>query len=257
MVENPFSVSPSPRFFFLSNHHMGILAKIYYVVNHRQGLAVIYGDPGVGKTTVSRVILDNLAEKNHCIYITNPFWTSEMHMVKSICSEFGIAPRISLFAQMAELQACLIKMYQEGKSPVLLIDEAQFMRGRQFEVLRHFSNFETDDVKLLQIILCGQLELRNKLRMKKALMSRIIVTATLEALPLDETIEMILFRLQVARGNGDIFTVEALERVYELSMGIPRDAIKLCGLALELAHLNRQKQITADLIALTKQEAAA
>lgn len=254
LAENPFSVSPNPRYFYLSNLHRGILAKTDYVVEHRQGLTVIYGDIGTGKTSLARVLVDRLSDKNHVVFITNPNFKSEMHMVKAICSEFGLGPKRSLFAQMEALQAHLIEMYSEGKSPVVIIDEAQLMKGKQFEIIRQFSNFETDDTKLLQIILTGQLELRNKLRMKKALVSRIVIASTLQSLSPDELADMILFRLTVAGGNGDLFRSEALERVYELSRGIPREAIKLCGLALKLAHLNTQKQITPEIIDLTERE---
>ena len=128
------------------------------------------------------------------------------------------------------------------------------MRGKQFEIIRQLNNFETNDTKLLQIILVGQLELRNKLRMKKALLSRIVIASTLQALSQAEMAEMILFRLRVAGGNGDIFISDSLERIYELSKGIPREAIKLCGLALKQAHLHGRKQITGEFIDITQQE---
>ncbi len=254
LAENPFSVSPNPSYFYLSNFHRGIVAKVDYVVDHRQALTVIYGDIGTGKTSLTRLLVDRLSEKNHVVFITNPNFKSEMHMVKAICSEFGLGPKRSLFAQMEALQGHLIEMYAEGKSPVVVIDEAQLMRGKQFEIIRQLNNFETNDTKLLQIILVGQLELRNKLRMKKALLSRIVIASTLQALSQDEMAEMILFRLRMAGGNGDIFLSDSLERIYEHSKGIPRDAIKLCGLALKRAHVHGKKQITAELIDLTQKE---
>ncbi|MGB6067416.1 MAG: AAA family ATPase [Desulfomonilaceae bacterium] len=257
LAENPFSVSPNPRYCYLSNLHRGILAKVDYVVEHRQGLTVIYGDVGTGKTSLARLLMDRLAERNYVVFITNPNFKSEMHMVKAISSEFGLAPKRSLFAQMEALQANLIEMYAEGKNPVVIIDEAQLMRGKQFEIVRQLSNFETNDTKLLQIILTGQMELRNKLRMKKALMSRIVIASTLQAFSLDEMADMILFRLKVAGGNGNIFISDCLDRVYEHSKGIPREAIKLCGLALKRAHLQEEKQITAEMIDLTHKEVAA
>jgi general secretion pathway protein A len=257
LTENPFSVSPNPRYYFLSNLHRRIISKVDYVVENRQGLTVIYGDVGTGKTSLARLLLDRLAEKNDVVFITNPDFRSEMHMVKAISSEFGIAPKRSLFAQMEALQAYLIEMYADGKNPVVIIDEAQLMRGKQFEIVRQLSNFETNDTKLLQIILAGQLELRNKLKMKKALMSRIVITSTLQAFSRDEMADMILFRLKVAGGNGNIFISDSLDRVYEHSNGIPREAIKLCGFAMQRAHLNGEKQISAQAIDVTRQEVVA
>lgn len=257
MAENPFSVSPNPRYYYLSKLAKGILANVDYVVEQRQGLTVIYGDVGTGKTSLARLLMDRLSEKNHVVFITNPNFKSEMHMVKTICSEFGLAPERSLFAQMESLQAYLIEMYAEGKNPVVIIDEAQLMRGRQFEIIRQLSNFETNDTKLLQIILTGQLELRKKLRMKRALLSRIVVTSTLQTFAPEEMADMILFRLETAGGNGNLFPLDSLNRVYEHSKGIPREAIKLCGLAMKRAHLNGEMAITADLIDDTRQEGAA
>lgn len=254
LAENPFSVSPNPNYFYFSTFHRDIVAKVDYVVEHRQALTVIYGDIGTGKTSLARLIVDRLAEKNHVVFVTNPNFKSEMHMVKAICSEFGLGPERSLFAQMEALQGHLIEMYAGGKSPVVVIDEAQLMRGKQFEIIRQLNNFETNDTKLLQIILVGQLELRNKLRMKKALLSRIVIASTLQALSQVEMAEMILFRLRVAGGNGNIFVSDSFERIYELSKGIPRDAIKLCGLALKQAHLHGRKQITAEFVDITQQE---
>jgi general secretion pathway protein A len=257
LAEHPFSVSSNPRYYYLSNFHRGILAKVDYVVEHRQGLTVIYGDVGTGKTSLARLLMDRLAEKNHVVFITNPNFKSEMHMVKAISSEFGLAPKRSLFAQMEALQGMLIEMYADGKNPVVIIDEAQLMRGKQFEIIRQLSNFETNDTKLLQIILAGQLELRNKLRMKKALMSRIVIASTLQAFSPDEITDMILFRLKVAGGNGNIFISDSLDRVYTLAKGIPREAIKLCGFAMNRARLNGEKQITGQTIDLTMKEVVA
>lgn len=254
LAENPFSVSPNPRYFYLSGIHRGIIAKTDYVVDHRQGLTVIYGDIGLGKTTLARVMVERLAEKHLVVFITNPAFTSAMHMVKAVCAEFDIGPKRSLFAQMDALQGHLIDLFAADKTPVLIIDEAQLMHGKQFEIIRQFSNFETDDTKLLQIILTGQLELRNKLRLKKALMSRVVVNSTLQSFSPDEMADMVMFRMTVAGGNGDIFTSEALDRIYELSKGVPREAIKLCGLSLKLGHLNKQKTITPPLVDLAHQE---
>lgn len=257
LTENPFSVSPNPRYFYLSNLHRRILAKVDYVVENRQGLMVIYGDIGTGKTSLARLLVDRLCAEHHVVFITNPNFKSEMHMVKAISSEFGLAPKRSLFGQMEALQASLIEMYAEGKSPVLIIDEAQLLRGSQFEIIRQLSNFETSDTKLLQIILAGQLELKTKLKMKKALMSRVILASTLQAMSSDEIADMILFRLKTAGGRGNPFILDSINRVYEHSKGIPREVMKICGFALERAHLKGERKITPETIDLTMKEVVA
>jgi general secretion pathway protein A len=257
LAENPFSVSPNPRYYYLSKIHRGILENVDYVVEHRQGLTVIYGDVGTGKTSLARLLMQRLSARNEVVFITNPNFKSEMHMLKTICSEFGIAPQRSLFAQMEALQANLIEMYAEGKNPVVIIDEAQLMRGKQFEIVRQLSNFETNDTKLLQIILAGQLELRKKLRMKRALMSRIVVSSTLQTFSPEEMADMLLFRLKVAGGDGNLFASDSFDKVYAYSKGIPREAIKLCGLAMKRAQIKGEPAITGDLIDGTQDEVAA
>jgi len=248
LTENPFSISPDPRYFYMSPYHKGIIAKVDHVVRRKQGLTVIFGDVGLGKTTLARILIERLKQENNVVFVTNPSFKSEMHMVKGLSGEFGIPPKRSLHAQMGAMKAHLTDLYAKEMSPVLILDEAQLLKGPQFEILRQFSNFETDDTKLLQIVLVGQTELRNKLRLKKALASRIAVYSTLQPLSPFETADMIAFRLTVAGGNPSIFTEEALETIYELAKGVPRDAIKICSIALELALVNKERQITPDLI---------
>jgi general secretion pathway protein A len=255
LSENPFSTSPNPRFFCLSNSHRSILAKLDYVTEYRQGLAVTYGDIGVGKTTLAKVVMDRLSEKNKVFFVNNPNYKSEMHMIKSISEEMGIGPKRSQHAQMGAFKSSLVDMYEQGISPVLIIDEAQFLIGHQFHILREINNFETTDVKLLQILLFGQLELRNKLKIQKALLSRVIVTSTLDPLSPEELEEMIQFRVRVAGGSDELFPSASIAKIYEASRGLPRDVMKICGLGLKLAHLNKQKAITPDVIDLTISEA--
>ena len=254
LTENPFSISPNPRYCFISSLHRGILAKIDYVVDHKQGLTVVYGDVGTGKTTLARLLVDRLAERHHVVFITNPNFKSEMHTVKSIAHEFGLPGRLSQQQQMEELQARLVQYYADDISPVLILDEAQLLQKRQFEVIRQLNNFETNDAKLLQIVMLGQLELRKKLAARKALLSRVVIASTLQALSLDDLSDLLLFRVSVAGGNGDMFPPESLEKIYEASGGIPREAVKICRLALKIAHMSQVKTITPDLVGITKSE---
>ena len=257
LAEYPFSVSPDPRYFYLSKQHRGMLAKVDYVVEQRQGLTVVYGDVGTGKTSLARVLVDRLSETNHVVFITNPNFKSEMHMVKAIAAEFGLPPKRSLFDQMEGLQAHLIRMYSDDRSPVLIVDEAQLLHGQQFEIIRQFSNFETNDTKLLQIILAGQLDLKKKLRAKRALMSRVVIQSTLQTLPAGEMADMLQFRIAAAGGNGNLLPGDSVHRVCEVSKGIPREAVKVCGLALKLAHMNKEKVISPNAIDLANKEIAA
>ena len=254
LTENPFSTSPNPRYFYLSNSHRSILAKLDYVVEFKQGIAVTYGDIGVGKTTLAKVVMERLSEKNQVFFVNNPNYKSEMHMCKSLSEEMGIGPKRSQHAQMGAIKTTLVDMYEKGINPVLIIDESQFLVGHQFHILREINNFETD-VKLLQILLFGQPELRNKLKIQKALLSRVIVSSTLESLSPTELEDMIQFRVRVAGGSEDLFPTETISRVYENSRGIPRDAMKYCGLGLKLAHISKEKAVTPDIIEMAISEA--
>jgi general secretion pathway protein A len=254
LSENPFSISPNARYFYTSPTHRAIIQKIDYVIEFKQGLTVIYGDVGSGKTSLAKTLQDRYAEKNKVIFIKTPRWTSEYAMMKAICEEFGVDAKRSVQAQMKAFQEKLISLYANDISPILILDEAQLMVGSQFEALREINNFETETHKLLQVILCGQLELRNKLRLKRALMSRVILTSSLSSLTLDEMMDMIRFRVYQAGGDSNIFTDEALTKVYELSKGLPRDAVKLCGVALKLAFANKIGRISPEIIEATSGE---
>jgi general secretion pathway protein A len=254
LSENPFTISPNARFFHISAIHRAIIQKIDYVIEFKQGLTVVYGDIGSGKTSLARILMDRYSEKNKVIFISTPRWKSEMAMMKSISEEFGVDPKLSLQNQMKAFKEKLLYLYTKKINPVLIIDEAQFMKGQQFEALREINNFETETEKLLQVVLVGQMELRNKLRLKRALLSRVILTSSLSSLTQKEMIDMVEFRITQAGGKMDIFTDEALAKIYSLSKGLPRDAIKLCGVGLKFAHGFKERVIGLEIIeAMTKE----
>jgi general secretion pathway protein A len=206
LAEPPFSLSPDPRFFFLSAQHRTALAKITYTAEQRQGLSVVYGDVGVGKTTVARRIYQiyNDDEQYEAAYLPMPIFPSEFQFLKAICSEFGLPPKRSKYAQIELFNTYLIDVWKQGHNGVLIIDEAQSLVGQQFELIRQLLNFESNTQKLIQIIMIGQNELRNKLRLKKPLRSRIATRSTIEPLDLQDTRAMINFRVMVAgRTGGD------------------------------------------------------
>jgi general secretion pathway protein A len=170
-------------------------------------------------------------------------------MLKYITSDFEIEPRRSFVAQQDALQEFLLKSYSEGRNVILFIDEAQLLDNQQLELIRGFLNFETDEHKLIQIVLAGQLELREKLNTEKnkALYSRISTYSMLDPLTPEETKAMVLHRCQYA-GIASPFTDEAMETVYIKSKGIPRNILKLCALAYEMMEMAGEHAITPDYI---------
>jgi len=255
--ESVFSISPNPRFFYLTPSVKAAVAKTRYVVRARQGLTTIIGDVGLGKTSLLRLLYNEYDDDASftAALIVNPKQTSETAFMKAICTEFGVPTRRSLRETEYELRAFLIEQAKAGRTVVLLIDEAQQLRGPMFEQIRQILNFETDDMKLINIIMAGQVELRYKLgdRSKRALVSRIAVSSVLDALTLDETEGMIGFRCTVA-GVKNPFTDDAVESIYQLSKGVPREAIKLCALGVQYATMNQAESIDRDLIDAAKED---
>jgi general secretion pathway protein A len=251
--ESVFSISPNPRFFYITPSIQAAIAKTQYVVRARQGLTTIIGDVGLGKTSLLRLLYNEYEDNPEysAAFIVNPKQTSETAFLKAICTEFEVKTKRSQRETELELRAFLIESYRAGKNVVLFIDEAQQLKGPMFEQIRQILNFETDETKLINIVMAGQVELRYKLgdRSKRALVSRIAVSSTLDALTLEETQGMIDFRCTVA-GVESPFELDAVTAIYQWSKGVPREAIKLCAMSVQYATLNNLKRIPADLVEL-------
>ncbi|MEW6128030.1 MAG: AAA family ATPase [Acidobacteriota bacterium] len=251
--ETVFSISPNPRFFFITPSIHAAITKTKYVIRSRQGLTTIIGDVGLGKTSLLRLLFNEYIDSSDytVAFMVNPKQTSETAFLKAICTEFGIPTRRSLRETEYELRGFLVEQYKEGKNTVLFIDEAQQLRGPMFEQIRQILNFETDTTKLISIVMAGQVELRYKLadKTKRALVSRIAVSSTLDALTLEEIGEMISFRCRVA-GVENPFEATATSAIYQWSKGVPREAIKLCAMSVQYARINNLKTIPADLVEL-------
>lgn len=256
LTENPFSLSPDPRYLYISAQHKTCLAKAQYAVKERQGLSIVYGDVGTGKTTIARRLYDlfRADESLTVAFITNPNFPTEMQLLRYLCGELGLPSRRSKVEQIQELQGFLIAAFQASKSVLLIVDEAQMLVGKQYELLRQILNFETHRQKLCQLILFGQNELRNKIRLKPSLRSRIATSSTLEPLDYTDMQEMLGFRLMVAGRKTKLFTPDALQVLYDLSHGYPRDVMRLCLNALPLAAVNESPTIDEQLIRLAANE---
>lgn len=234
MKPKPFSTSPNPALLYLTPTLEVTLEKVRFVVDSRQGLTAILGDVGLGKSTVVRYLFNEFdaREDAAATLIANPNFPSEFAFLKKICADFGLKARRSMVDQENELRALLLELYAQDKVCVVFVDEAQKLPGPQLELIRALLNFETDDTKLIQVVLSAQLELRTKLMdpSKKALRSRIFAPSLLAALSLNEMREMIRFRCQQAKVLSP-FTDDALEMLYTLTAGVPREVLKTCAVA--------------------------
>ncbi len=238
MSKDPLLISPDSDLFYLTDSLQATLNKISYVVDNRQGLTVVYGDVGLGKTSLMQYIFDRYSaeESKVVVYIPTPRFSTDTAFLRGICGELGLPRKRSMADQEQELRVYLGEQMQAGRIVVLLVDEAQIIPGRVLELIRLLLNLDTRYGKLIQIVLCGQLELRDRLRdpSKKALRSRIFITSTLDPLTLDEAEALIAYRLSKA-GRPNPFTREVLEEIWTNAKGVPREVVKRAAMAWDLS----------------------
>ena len=246
--EKPFNLTPDPRFVFLSKTHKEAFAHLLYGVNHRVGFIALTGEVGSGKTTVLRALLSQLdADRHRTALIFNPCVSPEL-LLQNINREFGIPTDTSNHTSFLDsLNVFLLRQNAEGRTVVLVIDEAQDLEASVLEQIRLISNLETDREKLIQIILSGQPEFvqilkRNEMRQ---LSQRINVRYHLQAMDFQDTVHYINHRLEVAGGRGGVlFSGRELRRIYRYSGGLPRlvnaacDRVLLTGYARNTARID-------------------
>lgn len=262
LTQDPFSIAPDPRYLFMSERHREALAHLLYGVTgsgQRQasgGFVLLTGDIGTGKTTICRCFLQQIPAGCHVAYIFNPKLTVN-ELLQSICQEFHIAlsgsanRNPSVKDYIDALNTFLLQSHASGQSCVLIIDEAQNLSAEVLEQLRLLTNLETDERKLLQIVLIGQPELRSMLERPELeqLAQRVIARFHLDALDADESMQYIAHRLAVAGHHGSLpFDAGALRRVLQLAHGVPRRINLLCGRALLGAWAHGQQRVDAKVV---------
>ncbi len=231
----PFSITPDPRYLFLSRQHREAYEHILFGIDQRKGFIQITGEVGTGKTTLCRAVLEQFGDGYATALILNPVMTG-IQLVRSILREYGLDDRGNDRVRLVErLNAFLLERADAGSEVVLFIDEAQDMSDELLEQVRLLSNLETDDRKLLQIVLIGQPELRDRLAAKglRQLRQRITVRYHLGPIGRHETESYILHRLQVAGSNGrPSFTKAAVRAIHRHSGGVPRLINAVCDKAM-------------------------
>lgn len=257
-AKQPFSISPNPSLLYLTPSLKSTIHKVRYVIENRQGLTAILGDIGLGKSSCLRYLLGQYVGRDDVVtaLIASPNFPSDFAFLKSLCGDFGLRPRRSMVDQEQELRGFLIELYGQDKTAVLFIDEAQRLTGKMLELVRVLLNFETEDTKLIQIVLSGQLELRTKLmdESKKAIRSRIFAPSMLAPLSLVETREMVDFRCEQAQVSNP-FSETAIDAVYAHTGGVPREVLKVCAIAWDMAQMAELTKVPPDLIEAAASEA--
>ena len=255
----PFKVSPNPNLLYLTPAVERALEKTRLMIQERQGLAVVLGDNGIGKSSVLRFLLGELsADESHTTaMLVQTEFPSPYAFLKGIAAEFKLEPRRSQVAQHAELEAWLVAEFKAGRTVVLFIDEGQRLTAELLEVVRSLLNFETYEDKLLQIVMAGTLELRDRIIAKrnKALASRIFSPCLLDAMSQAEMAAMIDFRCRRA-GVENPFDAEAMRAIYEASKGVPRSTLIICAHAYSMARRMKLSTVPADLIEAARFEAS-
>lgn len=247
LQQAPFSITPDPEFVYLSEKHQESLAHLIYGVTRGGGAGFVQltGEVGTGKTTISRLFLQKLPEDTHAALILNPNITP-IELLENIFKEFKISTRGmkgKLNAMVEKLNEQLLQWWSEGKNTLVMIDEAQNIPRDTLEQLRLLTNLETDQQKLLQIILIGQPELKQLMQRKdlRQLAQRITSRFHLQPLSKEETTQYIKHRVSVSGGDHDLLTNRAINRIYQQTNGIPRLINVLCDRALLVAFTAESK----------------
>ncbi len=251
LSENPFSITPDPRFLFLSARHAEALAHLLFGITESGGFIQLTGEVGTGKTTLTRSLLEQLPTDVDVALILNPGLTIQEFM-RTICQELGIdhANGASMKDMIDSLNQHLLRAHDNGRRTALIIDEAQNLSTELLEQIRLLTNLETPKQKLLQIILIGQPELRETLSRidLRQLAQRITARYHLEPLNPTEISDYIRHRLRIAGAGGDIFTPAATKTVFRLTHGVPRLVNVICDRALLGAYSTEQRQVQPEIV---------
>ncbi len=250
--EKPFSITPDPRYLYMSERHAEALAHLIYGVKESGGFIQLTGEVGTGKTTLVRSLLQQLPDFADVAVVLNS-QLSRVEFLSSICEELHLElpeQRNSIKALTDALNVYLLRNHSQGRRTILIVDEAQNLRVEVLEQVRLLTNLETAKQKLLQIILIGQPELRELLGRNdmRQLAQRITGRYHLEPLSRDETTAYIEHRLKVAGAIGPIFSGPAKRELYRLSGGVPRMINVIADRALLGAYTIEEREVTPELV---------
>jgi general secretion pathway protein A len=255
LTREPFSSSPDPAFLYLSEEHKAALCRIQIAIALRRGLSVLMGDVGTGKTTLSRKLARDLSEDGDVCFhlILNPYFSSDRQFLRKLAEVLHV--EVPMHASSLECMEAVERfLFHQGverqKTVVLLIDEAQILPDFVLEILRILLNYETNEYKILQLVLVGQLELLPRLSGMPNLWDRIALKYVLNPLGREEVREMVEFRLRQAgyRGRESLFTEEAIDLIWEHTQGYPRRLALICHGALEMLVMHDRRRVDGEIV---------
>ncbi len=249
----PFHNTPNPRFFFETEQHREALAKLEYTVRNKRGFALITGDIGSGKTTLTRTLARRLGTDAKIAMISNTR-VSPDQLLRLIAEEFGIeiSPNADKATVLSQFRRFVQNQHAVGRTVVLIIDEGQCLSIDDFEEVRLLTNLESETDKMLQLLILGQPELRDILKHPRLapLIQRIVMYTHLKPMSFDDTTRYIAFRL--VRASGDRpevdFSREALDVIFRYSKGVPRLINLVCDNALLVGYSNDTRLIDSSIV---------
>jgi len=254
--KEPFSTSPDPEFFYQSAEHRAALTNILIEVRLKRGLSVVLGDIGTGKTTLSRKLFQVLNTRKDLDYymILDPSFDKEDMFLLSLVRTFGIEMKTDNINILELKEAIKRFLFQKGvnekKTIVLLIDEAQKLNTMSLVLLRMLLNYETNEFKLLQLVLLGQIELLPRLIDIKNFMDRVSLRYTLTPFGEEDTKEMIKFRIRQAgyEGGVELFKDAAIREIFQYTHGYPRRIGMICHNTLKFLVMKNKAVVTTDIV---------
>lgn len=260
----PFSTSPDPSFFYKSLQHNTALNRLEIAVRLKRGLSLILGDVGMGKTTLMRALLQSFyGEEEDFIFhmILDPSFNSEYELMSHLTKMFGISPffRSTVNHREAIERYLFQKSVEENKTVVLLIDEGQKLSLPILETLRTLLNYETNEYKMLQLVILSQMELLPRIKSIHNFIDRASLKYIINPLDEFETGKLIDFRLAQAGyvGKQKLFTFEATKKIYDYTRGYPRQIALLCHQAIEYLIMENREVVTGEIIErITEEEKA-
>jgi general secretion pathway protein A len=249
LKEKPFRISPDPRFLYLAPQHQEVLSKCQYMITHKVGPVYVFGPIGSGKTSIARRIYQELSDADEfpVVLLSSPNLKTPNAFLRTVMEEFGVKTGRSYDRSLANFSRFLISEHDAGRTPLLLLDEAQHLTRPMLEVIKFLLNYETNTQKLLQIVLFGQNELATNIAGYPELASRMFPSG-LAALNVHDTAEMIEWRFRTAGGKQLPFTPKALGEVFRWSLGLPREVCRVCDMALLAAAQAKVRRIDEQTI---------